>query len=216
MLLSDREAEHIPGCNMAFRREALEAIGGFDPQFRVAGDDVDICWRLQDAGHRLGFSPAAVVWHRRRDSVRAYWRQQRGYGAAEALLERKWPDRYSAGRPRALGGPPLRARARRRRSGARACTTGRGAPSPSRRSTDRHAELLSSLAARPGVALRSVALARGAVGGRHLVAAAARARVPLLVAALLVSLLPGRARRGALVRSCTSACRAGAASRCGR
>ena len=31
VLLSDQEAEHIPGCNMAFRRECLTAIGGFDP-----------------------------------------------------------------------------------------------------------------------------------------------------------------------------------------
>src|SRR5207244_3256856 len=38
VLLSDTEAEHIPGCNMAFRVAALRAIGGFDPQFRVAGD----------------------------------------------------------------------------------------------------------------------------------------------------------------------------------
>jgi O-antigen biosynthesis protein len=94
VLLSDREAEHVPGCNMAFRREALVEVGGFDPQFHIAGDDVDVCWRLRDAGHRLGFSPAAVVWHARRPSVRAYLRQQRGYGAAEALLERKWPGRY--------------------------------------------------------------------------------------------------------------------------
>ena len=56
-----RVAEHIPGCNMAFRREALEAIGGFDPQFRIAGDDVDICWRLQERGWTIGFCPAAVV-----------------------------------------------------------------------------------------------------------------------------------------------------------
>ena len=41
VLLSDDEAEHIAGCNMAFRKTALQAIGGFDPQFRVAGDDVD-------------------------------------------------------------------------------------------------------------------------------------------------------------------------------
>jgi glycosyltransferase involved in cell wall biosynthesis len=95
VLLSDSEAEHIPGCNMAYRRAALERIGGFDPQFLTAGDDVDVCWRLQDAGETLGFHAAAVVWHRRRDSVRAYWRQQVGYGGAEALLERKWPDRYN-------------------------------------------------------------------------------------------------------------------------
>ena len=95
VLLSDREAEHIPGCNMAFRKAALEAVGGFDPQFRVAGDDVDVCWQLQKAGWKLGFSPAAVVWHHRRDSVRAFWKQQKGYGRAEALLAAKWPEKYN-------------------------------------------------------------------------------------------------------------------------
>jgi GT2 family glycosyltransferase len=96
VLLSDTEAEHLPGCNMAFRKSALEAVGGFDPGFRVAGDDVDICWRLRDRGWTLGFSPAAMVWHHRRASLRAYWRQQRAYGKAEALLEQKWPERYDA------------------------------------------------------------------------------------------------------------------------
>ena len=97
VLLGDREAEHIPGCNSAFLTEALTAIGGFDPQFRAAGDDVDVCWRLQDRGWKIGYSPAAVVWHHRRRSIGAYLRQQRGYGQAEAMLERKWPARYSAG-----------------------------------------------------------------------------------------------------------------------
>ena len=96
VLLSDTEAEHIPGCNMAFRVDALRAFGGFDPQFRVAGDDVDVCWRLQDSGWRLGFSPSAMVWHRRRTSLCSYGRQQIGYGQAEAMLERKWPEKYNS------------------------------------------------------------------------------------------------------------------------
>ena len=95
VLASPTVAEHIPGCNMAFRRSALERVGGFDPQFRVAGDDVDLCWRIQGAGGTLGFSPGALVWHRSRSTVTAYLRQQRGYGRAEALLERKWPERYN-------------------------------------------------------------------------------------------------------------------------
>jgi GT2 family glycosyltransferase len=97
VLLSDKVAEHIPGCNMAFWKDALEAIGGFDPQFRVAGDDVDICWRLQERGWTLGFCAAAMVWHQRRGTVVSYLKQQRGYGRAEALLERKWPERYNRG-----------------------------------------------------------------------------------------------------------------------
>jgi O-antigen biosynthesis protein len=97
VLLSDSEAEHIPGCNMAFRKQALDTIAGFDERFRAAGDDVDLCWRMRERGWRLGFAPGATVWHHRRGSVGGYLKQQRGYGAAEALLERKWPNRYSAG-----------------------------------------------------------------------------------------------------------------------
>jgi GT2 family glycosyltransferase len=96
VLLTDEVAEHIPGCNSSFRRDRLAAIGGYDPRFRVAGDDVDICWRFQERGWTIGFSPAAMVWHHRRNSVRTYWRQQQGYGKAEALLEAKWPGRYNA------------------------------------------------------------------------------------------------------------------------
>src|SRR5206468_12046703 len=56
VLESEQVAEHIPGCNMAFRREALEAINGFDPVYRQAGDAVDVCWRLQQAGRGSPFA----------------------------------------------------------------------------------------------------------------------------------------------------------------
>jgi GT2 family glycosyltransferase len=96
VLLSDRVAEHIPGCNMAFWRRVLLEVGGFDPRYRVAGDDVDLCWRLQERGWTLGFHAGAMVWHHHRDSIAAFWRQQRGYGRAEALLEAKWPAKYNS------------------------------------------------------------------------------------------------------------------------
>jgi hypothetical protein len=96
VLISDEVAEHIPGCNMAFRRDRLLDIGGFDAQFRVAGDDVDVCWRLQARGWTLGFSPAAMVWHHRRNSISRFLKQQRGYAKAEALLARKWPEKYNS------------------------------------------------------------------------------------------------------------------------
>lgn len=95
VLVSDREAEHIPGCNMSFRKASLQAVGGFDTQFRIAGDDVDLCWRLQERGWRLGFHPAAMVWHHPRNSVRAYLKQQYNYGRAEGVLEIKWPEKYN-------------------------------------------------------------------------------------------------------------------------
>jgi glycosyltransferase involved in cell wall biosynthesis len=95
VLISDEVAEHIAGCNMAFRRDVLLELGGFDPIYRAAGDDVDICWRFQDAGYTIGFSPAAVVWHFRRNTVAAYCAQQRGYGKAEALVYSKHPFRFN-------------------------------------------------------------------------------------------------------------------------
>ena len=95
ILTSNNEAEHVTGCNMSFRRDALLAINGFDPQFRVAGDDVDLCWRIIEKGWSIGFHPAAVVWQHRRNKVVTYLKQQYGYGKAEALLKRKWPGKYN-------------------------------------------------------------------------------------------------------------------------
>ena len=98
VLLDDRIAEHVPGCNMAFRREALLAIGGFNPVFLRAGDDVDVCWRLQARGGRIGFASAALVWHHHRSSVKAYWRQQVGYGEGETWLMAHHPEKFLDGR----------------------------------------------------------------------------------------------------------------------
>ncbi len=96
VMLDDRRAEHVPGCNMAFRRAVLLGLGGFDPQFRQAGDDVDVCWRWLDSGRDIGYAPAALVWHHRRSTVAAYLKQQEGYGRAEAMVQFKHPHRFSA------------------------------------------------------------------------------------------------------------------------
>lgn len=96
VLLSDDRAEHVPGCNMAFWKEVLEEIGGFDPVYTAAGDDVDACWKVLDRKWEIGFHPAALVWHHRRSGIRTYLRQQRGYGRAEALVEARHPDRFTS------------------------------------------------------------------------------------------------------------------------
>jgi hypothetical protein len=95
VLIADDRAEHIPGCNMAFRRAVLIELGGFDPAYVTAGDDIDICWRLLDKGWEIGFHPAAFVWHHPRFRMSAYLRQQRGYGRSEALVEWRHPDRFT-------------------------------------------------------------------------------------------------------------------------
>jgi len=74
---------------MAFYRWAFEQVGGFDPEYHKAGDDVDFCWRLQQSGCVIAFSPTAIVWHHRRFTLRAFLKQQEGYGEAESLLRFK-------------------------------------------------------------------------------------------------------------------------------
>jgi GT2 family glycosyltransferase len=93
VLLNDTEAEHLPGCNLAIRKDTLDRIGGFRAQFKSAGDDVDVCWRLREHG-MLRFVPGAMVWHHRRFTVKAYLKQQLGYGHAEALLMKAHPGRF--------------------------------------------------------------------------------------------------------------------------
>ncbi|MBI3492891.1 MAG: glycosyltransferase, partial [Acidobacteria bacterium] len=98
VLLDDRIAEHVPGCNMAFRRDALLAIGGFNPIYLRAGDDVDVCWRLQARNWKIGFASSALVWHHHRSSVGAYWRQQVGYGEGETWLMAHHREKFLDGR----------------------------------------------------------------------------------------------------------------------
>lgn len=52
-----------PTANLGARREALDAVGGFDPAYRIGGEDVDLCRRTARAGYALGFCPDAELEH---------------------------------------------------------------------------------------------------------------------------------------------------------
>ncbi|MGO9602018.1 MAG: glycosyltransferase [Candidatus Binataceae bacterium] len=104
----DEGLSQLCGCNMAVRRAALIAIGGFDPAFTAAGDDVDLSWRFIDHGESLAYTSGAVVIHERRSTLGAYLAQQRGYGASEALLEKRYPTREAAPPGIAGGGSRIR------------------------------------------------------------------------------------------------------------
>jgi GT2 family glycosyltransferase len=73
------------GTNLAVRRPAFEAIGGFAEELCV-GEDIDLCWRMQLAGYRLGYEPSAVVAKRDRPTLRATLRQAVSYGRSEVTL----------------------------------------------------------------------------------------------------------------------------------
>jgi len=84
------------GANLAVRAVAFAAVGGFDEALRV-GEDFDLCWRLQLAGHRLVSTPGAVVAKRERHDPSSRRRQQFSYGRHDARLYRKF---RAAGMPR--------------------------------------------------------------------------------------------------------------------
>ena len=62
----DQSPEIFSGCGgaVAYRREAWEAVGGFDEDFFMYCEDVDLGWRLQLVGYRAVFAPQARVYHR--------------------------------------------------------------------------------------------------------------------------------------------------------
>lgn len=83
---------HLPAAsshNLGLRAEAFAAVGGFDEAMR-AGEDVDLCWRLQLSGYRLVGAPDAIMQIRRRTGLLATYRQALSYGRADRILEAKF------------------------------------------------------------------------------------------------------------------------------
>ncbi|WP_409058054.1 glycosyltransferase [Streptomyces sp. SYP-A7185] len=53
----------VSTAGMLIRREVFDELGGFDRRLPLMRDDVDLCWRAQNAGHRVLVAPEAVVRH---------------------------------------------------------------------------------------------------------------------------------------------------------
>ncbi|MFK4151100.1 glycosyltransferase [Streptomyces fungicidicus] len=74
------------GANMAFRTDVLRAVGGFDPATGAGtaargGDDLYGFVRVLAQGHRLRYTPYALVWHHHRETWSDLETQAYGYGA---------------------------------------------------------------------------------------------------------------------------------------
>lgn len=51
------------GAALFIRHSAFDAVGGFDPYFFAHQEEIDLCWRLQLAGHRIMSCPASCIYH---------------------------------------------------------------------------------------------------------------------------------------------------------
>jgi GT2 family glycosyltransferase len=56
-------AEWVGGACMLVRRQAYEAVGGLDQQYFMYGEEMDLCYRLRQAGWEIWYEPGAVVVH---------------------------------------------------------------------------------------------------------------------------------------------------------
>lgn len=76
--------------NVAVRRAAFAAVGGFTEEVR-SGGDADLCFRIRAAGYGMEPRFTASVIHRNRTDLRSFVRQNARYGSGVAWLDRRYP-----------------------------------------------------------------------------------------------------------------------------
>lgn len=90
-----------PSASMAWRREVLEAVVGFDPWF-VTAEDIDINFRAVSKGFRLTYNPNAIVYHRTKGSFRGFLKQAFWNGWGRKQLTMKHGYLWSSYKPQKL------------------------------------------------------------------------------------------------------------------
>lgn len=83
---------YVPSCNLLIRRNLFLDLGGFREGLHV-GEDVDLCWRLQNHGEALEYRPVGTVYHKHRSNLLPFCRRRFQYGTSEPTLQELHPDR---------------------------------------------------------------------------------------------------------------------------
>jgi mycofactocin glycosyltransferase len=79
---------YVPSCNLLVRRELFMDLHGFEEDMFV-GEDVDLCWRIQDAGFHVEYRPEGKVYHKHRNRLGAFCSRRFDYGTSEPLLQQR-------------------------------------------------------------------------------------------------------------------------------
>ena len=91
-------ADWLLGGFLFLRRSMLDELGGFDPGFRLYGEDIDLCYRAAKAGWERWYVPGAVVRHewKRETDKRFFTRRTLWHLRGIARFVRKHPERLRA------------------------------------------------------------------------------------------------------------------------
>jgi GT2 family glycosyltransferase len=77
--LEPKEIAYASGAAVLFKKEALEKVGLFDPDFFMYHEDLDLGWRLRMAGYKILVVPSAVIFHKYQfsKSIQKYYFMER-------------------------------------------------------------------------------------------------------------------------------------------
>lgn len=91
-VLPHSTVSYVPSAAIICRSSAIRNVGGFDETLH-SGEDVDLCWRLIEAGARLRYEPIALVAHDHRTELRDWLARKAFYGGSAAPLSARHPDK---------------------------------------------------------------------------------------------------------------------------
>ncbi|WP_457566434.1 glycosyltransferase [Caldithrix abyssi] len=89
------EREHIPTCNISYKRQVFEKLGGFNPRY-YPQEDLEFNYRLRQSGGKIFFIPSAKIYHNHRSELHSFLRHQKRVGQITARMLRILPLEGSA------------------------------------------------------------------------------------------------------------------------
>ncbi len=78
---------YVPSCNFLIRRSCFLRLNGFKIDQHV-GEDVDLCWRVQNAGFQVDYRPIGTIYHKHRNRLRPFCTRRFDYGTSEPQLHK--------------------------------------------------------------------------------------------------------------------------------
>jgi len=90
------EIDKVMGANFAVRRSVFEKIGLFDVSLGrkgkklLGGEEVELFFRIRNAGHRIVYTPYSVVWHKIAEKLKREYIEDYAYwlGVSEAVIDK--------------------------------------------------------------------------------------------------------------------------------